>query len=157
MSSKAPDQANSRTPTQTPTQTIDEQVEDYLDGLMPPREVRAFESALTEPAVAQALHEALAMRSLLAELPPAEVPDGLIERIETDLGIAESTPDRVRLPRLRAALSGAAWAFRGPAQISSGNDDSLRAASLVSAPLTRLLSNDEPRPPLWRRLLKLGV
>jgi len=137
--------------------TLDERVEDYLDGFMTPREVRAFESELTRPDVAQALHEALAMRSLLAELPPAEVPDGLIERIELELGIAESAPGRVRLPRLRAALSGAAWVFRGPAQIGSGSEDSLRAANLVTAPLSRLMSNDTPKPPLWRRLLKLGV
>jgi hypothetical protein len=137
--------------------TLDERVEDYLDGLMGPREVRAFEQELTRPEVAQALHESLALRSMLAELPPAEVPDGLIERIERDLGIAESTPGRVRLPRLRAALSGAAWVFRGPAQIGSGSEDSLRAASIVSAPLTRLMTNDTPKPPLWRRVLKWGV
>lgn len=168
MSRRAPDQASAQpqpSPAQTASLTIDEQVEDYLDGMMTPREVRAFESSLTEPPVAQALHEALAMRCLLAELPPAEVPGGLIDRIEAELGIAESSPNRVRLPRLRAALAGAAWAFRGPAQINSGTNDSLRAASLASAPFTRLVSapftlfvsNDAPRPPLWRRLLKLGV
>ncbi|MBL8784982.1 MAG: hypothetical protein JNJ59_08795 [Deltaproteobacteria bacterium] len=137
--------------------SLEEQVEDYLDGIMTPREVRAFEASLVAPEVARALHEAVALRSLLEDLPPSDVPDGLIERIEAELGVAEAGPTRARLPRLRAALSGAAWAFRGPAQIQSGADDSMRAASLVSAPFTRLMARDEPRPPLWRRLLRLGA
>ena len=152
------------------TPTLEERVEDYLDGFMSPREARAFEAALLDPEVARTLHEALALRSLLASLPPEDAPEGLTARIEAALGVAvrgrpapARDADRVRLPRLRAALSGAAWAFRGPAHMAqSSGGDGLRTVGYASTPLSLLRREEQeqeeaPRPALWRRVLGFGA
>lgn len=126
-------------------------VEDYLDGMLSAAETRAFEARLVEPGVQSLLAEALALRSLLTELPADEVPDGLVDRIEAALGVGES--EAKRFPRLRAALSGAAWAVRGPSHATSGEE--LAPLSLAATPVAMLMPKREPRP-LWRRVLGLG-
>lgn len=143
---------------------LDEQVEDYLDGVMTSREARAFEETLLDPHVATALHEALALRSLLAALPPDDAPEGLTDRIEAALGVATGAVTarerQARVPRLRAALSGAAWAFRGPALLANpAGADGMRTVGYVTSPLPRRDAEPAPRPALWRRLLgrRLGL
>lgn len=138
---------------------LDERIEDYLDGLMTSREARAFEEALLDPDVATALHEALALRSLLAALPPDDAPEGLTDRIEAALGVTSAAvaarARRERVPRLRAALAGAAWAFRGPALLANAaGADGMRTVAYAAAPLPRRAPTDDaPRPALWRRVL----
>lgn len=139
---------------------LDASIEDYLDGFMTPREAREFEARLTEPLVARALSEALAFRSLLSEMPPEAAPDGLTDRIEAALGVAEVAASSRAFPRLYAAISGAAWALRGPARLAAGSQESLRPMALAATPLTAPLGALRPpapaRPPLWRRVLRFG-
>lgn len=132
---------------------IEGQIEEYLDGFMTPREARAFEARLMEPEVARVLSECLALRSLLAELPPSEAPDGLTDRIEAALGVAESEPRR--FPRLRAALSGVAWAVKGPSKVAPGEE--LAPIGLATAPFGVFRGREKPAPrPMWKRVLGLG-
>ena len=143
------------------TPTRDERVEDYLDGFMSPREARAFEHELLDPEVAAALNEALALRTLLATMPPDDVPDGLVARIEAALGLptaaAAAAPEHRRLPRLRAAFAGASWAFRGPAFLANAaGGDGFRTVGYASTPLTIGRTPAPPRPALWRRALGLA-
>jgi len=150
------------------TPTLEERVEDYLDGFMSAREIRAFEASLLDPTVAHALAEALALRSLLAGMPPESPPPGLTDRIEAALGVSPSSPrlaaahDKpARLPRVRAALAGAAWAFRGPARAANAvGTDGLRTVGYASTPLDLLRPEPDPetppRPALWRRVLGFG-
>jgi len=126
-------------------------VEDYLDGMLSAAETRAFEARLMEPGVQGLLAEALALRSLLTELPADAIPEGLVDRIENALGVAETTNQR--FPRLRAALAGAAWALRGPSHATSG--DELAPLSLAATPVSMLMPKREQRP-LWRRVLGFG-
>lgn len=130
---------------------LEMRVEDYLDGMLTPAETRAFEARLVEPEVAALLAEALALRSLLTELPADDVPDGLTDRIEAALGVAEAAPRR--FPRLRAMWSGASWAVRGPSHATSG--DELAPMALAATPVVMLLPKREPRP-IWKRLLGFG-
>jgi hypothetical protein len=91
-------------------------VESYLDGLLSPQDTARFERRLLEPAVADAFREALLIRQLLADMPPDQPPAELVASLEAAL---VAHPDLVRkamrLPRLRAALSGMSWMVRGPA------------------------------------------
>lgn len=137
-------------PTTSPAE-LESLVEDYLDGMLSASETRAFESRLVEPEVQALLAEALALRSLLTELPADPLPEGLTDRIEASLGVAEAS--NKRFPRLRAALSGAAWAVRGPSHATPG--DELAPLSLAATPVAMLMPRREPRP-LWRRVLGLG-
>lgn len=148
----------------TPT-TLEARVEDYLDGYMSPRERRAFEAELLEPEVQQALTEALALRTLLAELPPDAPPEGLIARIEEAMGVAEGRRSRreaieraSRFPSLGAALARAGWIVRGPARaVSGGGAEGLRTMGYAAAPLSVARASRPPKPPLWRRLLKRSL
>lgn len=133
--------------------TLDAQIEDYLDGMLTAAETRALEARLVEPEVHALLSEALALRSLLTELPADAVPEGLTERIEAALGVAEVAP--ARFPRLRAALSGAAWAVRGPSHATPGEE--LAPVALAATPFNMLLPRRAPSRPLWRRVLGLGA
>lgn len=140
-----------KTPLTTAKTDVETLVEDYLDGMLSAHETRVFEARLVEPEVQGLLAEALALRSLLTELPADALPDGLTDRIEAALGVAETS--NKRFPRLRAALSGAAWAVRGPSHATSG--DELAPLSLAATPVSMLMPRREPRP-LWRRVLGLG-
>lgn len=133
--------------------TLDRCIEDYLDGMLTPTETRAFEARLVEPEIATLMAEALALRSLLTELPADEVPDGLTDRIEAALGVAEVASRFPRFPRLRAMWSGASWAVRGPSHATSG--DELAPVALAATPVVMWLPKREPRP-LWKRLLGFG-
>jgi len=101
-----------------PRQELDERIEAYLDGALEPGEARRFERDLVRPEVAAALREALLLREILRSTLPDEAPAGLAERIERELGVAAPEERDVgretRFPAARAALSGAAWAWRGP-------------------------------------------
>ncbi|MBI5491095.1 MAG: hypothetical protein HY905_27435 [Deltaproteobacteria bacterium] len=101
-----------------PRQELDERIEAYLDGTLEGEAARRFERDLVQPEVAAALREALLLREILRSTLPEEAPEGLAERIERELGVA--APERrgavreSRFPLARAALGGAAWAWRGP-------------------------------------------
>lgn len=71
---------------------LDARIEDYLDGLLSPRETRAMERRLIEPDVSAALAEAIAFRELMATAPPLDAPEGLAERIIDELGVGEAEP-----------------------------------------------------------------
>ncbi|MCA9515792.1 MAG: hypothetical protein KC635_12670, partial [Myxococcales bacterium] len=130
--------------------SLDERVDAYLEGQLSRAEARRLEAELTEPAAAQALAEALALRELLAA-PSGDdaVPDGLVARIEARLGVDEHTalllrPRRerekaARRPRFAAvknALGGFAWSWRGAtmaAAPTSPAGDGLRTLSYAAA------------------------
>jgi hypothetical protein len=65
-----------------------ERIERYLDGLLDEEKTRDFEQDLLKADVAALFREVLLMRELLRELPPAEPPEGLVERIEAALAVA---------------------------------------------------------------------
>ncbi|MBI5498857.1 MAG: zf-HC2 domain-containing protein [Deltaproteobacteria bacterium] len=116
-------------------QELDERIEAYLDGTLEGEEARRFERDLVQPEVTAALREALLLREILRSTLPDEAPAGLAGRIERELGVA-APPAREaargsRFPVARAALGGAAWAWRGPlAGFSAGP-----AAELTAGPL----------------------
>jgi hypothetical protein len=67
---------------------VHDRIESYLDGLLDEAETHRFERDLLKENVAALFREALLMRELLGELPPAEPPKGLANRIETALAVA---------------------------------------------------------------------
>ncbi|MDX9721562.1 MAG: hypothetical protein RBU37_12505 [Myxococcota bacterium] len=79
-----------------------EQVADYLDGLLDTEQSRAFERALIDPSLQQALAIELSLRDLMADFPPNEAPEGLVSRIEASLGLVEDDEGATAL--WRAAL-----------------------------------------------------
>lgn len=68
-----------------------ERIESYLDGLLDEEKTRDFEQDLLKADVAALFREVLLMRELLGELPPAEPPEGLVERIEDALSVATAS------------------------------------------------------------------
>lgn len=68
-----------------------DRIENYLDGLLDEAGTHRFEQDLLKEDVAALFREVLLMRELLGELPPAEPPEGLVNRIEVALAVA---PDR---------------------------------------------------------------
>ena len=140
-------------------------VESYLDGLLDPAETAQFERRLMDPAVSEAFGEALALRQLLAELPPDQAPEELVRQLEEALEVdPKAERRRTRLLRVRAALDGLSWAVKGPAQALGTGSQAAAAVSPSSAwvstmrlTLGPLANRPEtpaaPKKPLWRRAL----
>jgi anti-sigma factor RsiW len=143
-----------------------ERIDAYLEGRLSPAETAAFERELAGPALAAAFAEAIALRDLLAHLPPEVVPAELIDRLAAIGAAPAAAPSRgggrvPRFERVRAAAAGASWAVRGPSIGVSSVASSLGGAL---TPL-RLLGNAmtparreaaAARAPLWRRALGLA-
>lgn len=105
------------------TTSIEDRIEAYLDGDLSPEQTLEMERALARPEVAGALSRALMVRELLRsappDFPPADLLAGLHTLVQDELadgsGGQEAVAERLRFPRLRAALTGASWSLRGPA------------------------------------------
>jgi hypothetical protein len=97
--------------------SLQDRIERYLDGVLDEEETRRFEQELLNEETASEFREILLLRKVLGNLPPDEAPAGLVERIESALGVPaagsleekQAAPDR-RFGRLRAAVkSGWGW------------------------------------------------
>ncbi len=135
-------------------------IEDYLDGVLCPAETDRLERELCEPEAARALGEALMLRELLASAPPHEVPEGLVDRIESELGVAISSKGRrglVPVPGLSGpasgVLEGASWALRWPSMMMSaapaataGPRQTMQAMRSLTDPLREALPERPARP-----------
>jgi len=149
----------------TGTGTAAERCDAYLDGDLSGEEALAFERDLAaRPEVAAALGSALALRELLRTMPPLSPPPGLAARIAAalPLGRQEESGRAAPLPTVRAALAGASWFLRGPAEAVEGTIGPARSAAAGLAQVRWMLgplgvARQEPRPasrrPIWRRVL----
>jgi len=144
--------------------TLEELAEAYLDGDLRRDEALAFERELAgRPPAAAALIAAVALRDLLASLPPPAPPPGLAERIAGSLPLRRPRPasEASRPSPVRAALAGLGWTFRGAALAALGTAGPAASASTGMAQLRWALgplgAPPEPVPgsrrPLWRRAL----
>ena len=100
-----------------------DRIESYLDGLLDEEETRLFERDLLKEEIAAIFREVLLMRELLGELPPAEPPVGLVNRIEVALGVAPA-PQKASKMQSREGTYGF-WSaikagFRWPGYSMSG-------------------------------------
>ena len=146
------------------SRTLEELAEAYLDGDLPRGEALAFERDLaSRSGAATALSAALALRDLLASLPPLVPPPGLAQRIAESLPLRGpgQASEAVRPSPLRAALGGLGWAFRGTTLAALGTAAPAASASAGMAQLKWALgplgAPAEPVPrsprPLWQRAL----
>lgn len=155
------------------TRPLDDLADAYLDGDLSREEALAFERDLAlRPEVAEALSSALALRELLAGLPPLAPPAGLSARIARALPLGRERRERRpakagpgaadREPTAAgSALSGAAWLLRVPAMAAQGATASAFTAGAGLAQVRWALGplaaqatpTPRPRRPLWRRLL----
>ena len=144
----------------------EEAADAYLDGLMSSAQARAFERELAAaPRAAEALRAALALREMIASLPPARAPEGLEERIAGALQLSPSARakrPKVLFGRLRSALAGTSWTVRGPAHLLGGVPEGvqpvLAGLSQMRWALGPLAAGGEarreaPKRPAWRRAL----
>jgi hypothetical protein len=114
---------------------LDERIEAYLEGLLSTEESDLFERELVEPEVAEAFAEALMLRELLRTVPPEQPPDALVARLETSVfsqlqGLLEERSEPKTVSRLRTALNGVAWTWRGPGlamPVTGGGSDSVKS------------------------------
>jgi anti-sigma factor RsiW len=145
---------------------LDDLADAYLDGDLSREEALAFERDLAlRPEVAEALSSALALRELLAGLPPLAPPPGLSARIARALPLGREREARGAAERAPSAagsaLAGAAWLLRVPAMAAQGATASAFTAGAGLAqvrwalgPLAAQAAPAlRPRRPLWRRLL----
>jgi anti-sigma factor RsiW len=100
-----------------------ERIERYLDGLLDEEDTRRFEQDLLDEKIAALFREVLLMRELLKELPPAEPPEGLVERIEAEMALP-SAPQPLSGKHARENTGGP-WSalkagFRWPAYTLAG-------------------------------------
>lgn len=148
------------------TRPLDDLADAYLDGDLSREEALAFERDLAlRPEVAEALSSALALRELLAGLPPLAPPAGLSARIARTLPLGrerrERRPAKAEPTAAGSALSGAAWLLRVPAMAAQGATASAFTAGAGLAQVRWALGplaaqatpTPRPRRPLWRRLL----
>lgn len=148
------------------TRPLDDLADAYLDGDLSREEALAFERDLAlRPEVAEALSSALALRELLAGLPPLAPPAGLSARIARALPLGrerrERRPAKAEPTAAGSALSGAAWLLRVPAMAAQGATASAFTAGAGLAQVRWALGplaaqatpTPRPRRPLWRRLL----
>jgi hypothetical protein len=75
-----------------------DRIERYLDGLLDEAQTHRFEQDLLMEDMAALFREVLLMRELLGELPPAEPPEGLVNRIEAALAVAPARQKAVETP-----------------------------------------------------------
>jgi anti-sigma factor RsiW len=100
-----------------------ERIENYLDGLLNEEKTRRFEQDLLKEDVATLFREVLLMRELLRELPPAEPPEGLAQRIEDALSVAPTSrkaPEIKSEEKPRGFWSMFRSGFRWPAYLLAG-------------------------------------
>jgi len=146
-----------------PLGRLEELADAYLDGDLPRSEALAFERDLAvRPEAARALSAALALRELLAGLPPLGPPPGLADRIVDSLPLPRRAPrGRAEPSPVGTALAGLSWTFRPAATAALG---ALAPALSASAGLSQVRwalgplgapGRPAPRPPrpLWRRVL----
>jgi anti-sigma factor RsiW len=147
--------------------TLEELADAYLDGDLSREEAMAFERDLAvRPETAAALSSALALRELLAGLPPLAPPKGLTDRIAGALPLRRETAKRAAgAPEghsaAGAALAGVSWLFRLPAMAAMGAAATATSTgsgiSQVRWALGPLGASQAPAPrpkrPLWRRVL----
>ncbi len=143
----------------------------YLDGDLPRDEALAFERDLAvRPELAEALASALALRELLAALPPLAPPPGLSARIARALPLRRERKEKAAAAGepspAGAVLAGISWLYRVPAMAAQGVAGSAATAGAglsqvrwALGPLGAQVPGFEPEPrprprrPLWRRLL----
>lgn len=144
--------------------TLDELADAYLDGDLSREEALAFEHDLAaRPEVAEALSSALALRELLAGLPPLAPPPGLSARIARALPLGEAKErGEAGASAAGAVLSGFSWLYRVPAAAVMGAAGTVASAgsglSQVRWALGPLGAAAEPAPraprrALWRRVV----
>lgn len=154
----------------------------YLDGDLSPEESRRFEEDLLQPEVSRALGEALAIRKLLADVPPAGPPPELVRRIQARLAVApapatgkpateEGTWSWAALGlalqgqnlawstgRTVASGAGTGWSgLRYTFAPSGGAGTSLEGFRYTLGPLAVRSGGKPapaPKPPTWRRALR---
>jgi anti-sigma factor RsiW len=150
--------------------TLEELADAYLDGDLLREEAMAFERDLAvRPETAAALSSALALRELLAGLPPLAPPKGLTDRIAGALPLRREKAKRAAgapgsddgHSAIGAALAGVSWVFRLPAMAAMGaaatatsTGSGISQVRWALGPLGAPQA-PEPRPkrPLWRRVL----
>jgi anti-sigma factor RsiW len=146
----------------------EERADAYLDGLMSTEQARAFERELASaPEAARALGVSLALREMIASMPPAQPPDGLEQRIARALALSsEGAPARPKalFRRVRSALSGTSWTVRGPASALGGVPGNMQPVLSGLSNLRWMLGplgagaepkREAPKKPAWRRALSL--
>lgn len=166
----------------TATQQLEQRCHDYLEGRLSGEETSRFERELSRPENLEVFRETLALRELLQSMGPQDAPQGLVERIQADLGVAAGqaahripAKSRSREPNatvatVQASLLGLGWMFRGPAMAANaavgspgGARETLSGLGTIRyslGPLSRQTfrrapADKRPRKPLWRRALKL--
>lgn len=100
-----------------------DRIESYLDGLLNDAETHRFEQDLLKEDVAALFREVLLMRELLGELPPAEPPEGLVDRIEAALAVAPARQKAFEMQSREETTgfwSALKTAFRWPGYSMSG-------------------------------------
>jgi anti-sigma factor RsiW len=152
-----------------PDRTLEDLADAYLDGDLPRDEALAFERGLAaRPELAAALASAVALRELLAALPPLAPPAGLAKRIAAALGPQLRGSSPVRAPAeepspsaVHALLAGLSWTLRAPAVAAMGVVSPAASATSgianVRWALGPLGASPAPAPPpprpLWQRVL----
>jgi hypothetical protein len=148
-----------------------DRIESYLDGLLDEAETHRFEQDLLKEDVAALFREVLLMRELLGELPPAEPPEGLVNRIEAALAVA---PARQRAFDTHiqeeptgfwsALKSGFRWPGYSMSGVAGGTDalkgalSGMRTVGYALGPLRAPLHKGvaairQTGPPLWKSAL----
>ena len=148
-----------------------DRIESYLDGLFDEAETRRFERDLLKEDVAVLFREVLLMRELLGELPPAEPPEGLVNRIEAALAVA---PDRQKASEMQsreetrgfwsALKIGFRWPGYSKAGMAGGTEafnsavSGIRTIGYALGPLRAPLRNGvaairQAGTPLWKSAL----
>lgn len=148
-----------------------DRIESYLDGLLDEEETHRFEQDLLKEEIAAIFREVLLMRELLGELPPAEPPEGLVNRIEAALAVAPA-PQKASKMQSQEGASGF-WSaikagFRWPGYSlagMAGGTDALKssvsgihtigyALGPLRAPLHKgIAAIRQAGTPLWRSAL----
>lgn len=167
---------------ETAIDEFEQRCHDYLEGRLAGDETSRFERELSRPRHLEVFRETLALRELLQSMGPQDAPEGLVERIQSDLGVAAGQAvDRVpakgrsREPNaavatVQASLLGLGWMLRGPAMAAtaavgshSGGRETLSGLGTLRYSLGPLSTQSfrrapaakRPRKPLWRQALEL--
>lgn len=137
------------------------QIVRYLDGVASADERATVERALLGPEAATIIAEELALRDLLRQAPPLDPPPALVARWEAAvLDVVEQSAapaDAEGRGWLDRALDAVGWSVRGPALSVTAVGTAPARSGLSTLRYGVPVRRAEPKPPLWRRLLALGL
>lgn len=166
----------------TAIEELERRCHDYLEGRLSGDETSRFERELSRPTHLEVFGQTLALRELLQSMGPQDAPEGLVERIQADLGVAagqaadrlpakgRSREPNAAVATVQASLLGLGWMLRGPAMAATaavgsngGGRETLSGLGTMRYSLGPLSTQTfrrapeakRPRKPLWRHALKL--